>query len=167
MVSGTQQRHIIRPGASILVGLGGLEKAFLAKDSDGTELIPVLRAIAAGLFDFFARRTVSRSALSAVQVRAAIECPKDLVFVSTDVHAGFFHSKSRRSQRVLGLWVRVLAGVFHVGVSTPTFTIRKGAPEGGPEVSGNQLAMGLAHDTQDDDGHASRLEQSGPSCARR
>ena len=45
--------HHSPPGASILVGLGGLEKAFLAKDSDGTELIPVVRAIGAGLFDFF------------------------------------------------------------------------------------------------------------------
>merc|ERR1719434_450740 len=70
-------------GASILVGLRGLEKAFLAKDSDGTELIPVVRAIAAGLF-----------------------------FVSIDVHAGVIHSQSRRSQRVLGLWIPVHAGVF-------------------------------------------------------
>jgi len=61
--------------------------------------------------------------LSAALVLAAIECPKDLVFVSTDVHAGVFHSQSRRSQRFLGLWFRVHAGVFHVGVSTPTFTM--------------------------------------------
>ena len=82
---------------------------------------------------------------------AAIECPKDLVFVSIDVHAGAFHSQSRRSQRVLGLWVRVLAGLFHVGVSTPTFTMpahgggpRLGAAGGDPVVSGKQLAVGLS-----------------------
>lgn len=103
-------------GASILVGLRGLEKAFLAKDSDGTELIPVVRAIAAGLFDFFFCQTNCQPkcfmGLSAAQVRAASERPKGLVFVSIDVHAGVIHSQSRRSQRVLGLWIPVHAGVF-------------------------------------------------------
>ena len=37
---------------------------------------------------------------------AVSECPKDHVFVSIDVHARVLHSESRRSQRVLGLWVR-------------------------------------------------------------
>ena len=50
------------PGASILVGLGGLEKALLTQDTEGMEVIPVVRSIAAGLFYFFARRTFSRSA---------------------------------------------------------------------------------------------------------
>ena len=40
-------------GASILVGLGGLEKAFPTQDTEGMEVIPVVSAIAAGLFDFF------------------------------------------------------------------------------------------------------------------
>ena len=112
-------------GASILVGLGGLEMAFPTQDTEVMEVIPVVRAIAAGLFDFFFCQTNWQPkcfmGLSAALVLAAIECPKDLVFVSTDVHAGVIHSQSRRSQRVLGLWIRVLAGVFprrsfHAGV---------------------------------------------------
>ena len=58
--------------------------------------------------------------LSAAQDRAASERLAGLVFVSIDVNAGVFHSQSRRSQRFLGLWVLVHAGVFHVGVSTTT-----------------------------------------------
>ena len=50
--------------------------------------------------------------LSAAQDRAANERPKGLVFGSIDVHAGVMHSLSRRSQRVLGLWIPVHAGVF-------------------------------------------------------
>merc|ERR1712136_714980 len=111
-------------GASILVGLRGLEKAFLAKDCDGTELIPFVCAIAAGLFDFFFCQTNCQPTcfmgLSAALVLAAIECPKDLVFVSTDVHAGVFHSQSRRSERFLGLWFRV-----HAGVATSEFPRRR------------------------------------------
>ena len=80
------------------------------------EVIPVVRAIAAGLFDFFFCQTSCQPkcfmGLSAAQVLAAIECPKGLVFVSIDVHVGVIHSQSRRSQRVLGLWVPVHAGVF-------------------------------------------------------
>ena len=143
------------PGASILVGLGGLEKAFLTKDTEETEVIPVVRAIAAGLFDFFFCQTNCQPkcciGLSTAQVRAAIECPKNLAFVSIDVHAGVFHSQPRRSQRVLGLWLRVLAGLFHVGVSTPTFAMpahcespRLGAAGGDPVMSGKQLAVGLS-----------------------
>merc|ERR1712136_266656 len=89
-------------GASILVGLRGLEKAFLAKDCDGTELIPVVCAIAAGLFYFLARRIFSRSASWACprsKFSAAIECPKDLVSVSGDVHAGLSLAVTSKSAR--------------------------------------------------------------------
>ena len=68
------------PRASILVGLGGLEKAFLTKDTEGTEVRPVVRAVDAGLFDFFFGQTNCQPkcfvGLSTDQVRAAIECPK-------------------------------------------------------------------------------------------
>ena len=71
------------PEASILVQLGGLEKAFPTQDTEGMEVIPVVSAIAAGLFDFFFCQTNCQPkcfmGLSAAQVRAAIECPKDLV----------------------------------------------------------------------------------------
>ena len=50
--------------------------------------------------------------LSAAQDRAESERLAGLVFVSIDVNAGVFHSQSRRSQRFLGLWVLVHAGVF-------------------------------------------------------
>jgi len=64
------------PRASILVGLGGLEKAFLAKDTDGTELRPVVRAVDAGLFVFL--------------------LPDEL---SAEVLHGLVHGPSSRSQR--------------------------------------------------------------------
>ena len=103
------------PEPSISVGLGGLEKAFLTQDTEGMEVIPVVRAIAAGLFYFFARRTFSRS--------ASWGCPRPKFSQQSSVPKASFSLPSMYTRESftrshvevsasLGLWVPVHAGVF-------------------------------------------------------